>query len=80
MATQSTLKSDEYRDDCRKIKAFSLSRCEIEPAAGQAHESSSSSVAQRPDFFRLTLKRQGDSLTGHYSSQALGEAELKGTL
>jgi len=28
----------------------------------------------------VTLKQQGDSLTGHYSSQALGEAELKGTV
>lgn len=27
----------------------------------------------------VTLKQQGDSLTGHYSSQLLGEAELKGT-
>ncbi|MEO8334763.1 MAG: hypothetical protein ABI664_07315 [bacterium] len=27
----------------------------------------------------VTLKQQGDSLTGHYSSPALGEAELKGT-
>src|SRR5215208_536941 len=26
----------------------------------------------------VTLKQQGDSLTGHYSSQTLGEAELKG--
>ena len=28
----------------------------------------------------VTFKQQGDSLTGHYSSQALGEADLKGTL
>jgi hypothetical protein len=28
----------------------------------------------------VTLKQQGDSLTGHYSSQLLGEAELKGTI
>lgn len=28
----------------------------------------------------VTLKQQGDSLTGHYSSQTLGEAELKGTV
>jgi hypothetical protein len=28
----------------------------------------------------VTLKQQGDSLTGHYSSQALGEADLKGTV
>ena len=28
----------------------------------------------------VTFKQQGDSLTGHYSSQALGEAELKGTV
>lgn len=28
----------------------------------------------------VTLKQQGDSLTGHYSSQLLGEAELKGTV
>jgi hypothetical protein len=28
----------------------------------------------------VTLKQSGDSLTGHYSSQALGEAELKGTV
>src|SRR3954465_6312919 len=28
----------------------------------------------------VTLKQQGDSLTGHYSSQTLGEADLKGTL
>jgi hypothetical protein len=28
----------------------------------------------------VTLKQLGDSLTGHYSSQALGEAELKGTV
>ncbi len=28
----------------------------------------------------VTLKQTGDSLTGHYSSQALGEAELKGTV
>src|SRR4051812_24974923 len=28
----------------------------------------------------LTLKQTGDSLTGHYSSQVLGEAELKGTV
>ena len=28
----------------------------------------------------VTLKQQGDSLTGHYSSQVLGEAELKGTV
>lgn len=27
----------------------------------------------------VTLKQQGDSLTGHYSSQLLGKAELKGT-
>ena len=26
----------------------------------------------------VTLKQQGDSLTGHYSSQTLGEADLKG--
>ena len=28
----------------------------------------------------VTLKQQGDSLTGHYSSQALGEADFKGTV
>src|SRR3954471_23103243 len=28
----------------------------------------------------VTLKQQGDSLSGHYSSQALGEADLKGTV
>jgi hypothetical protein len=28
----------------------------------------------------VTLKQQGDSLTGHYSSQALGEANVKGTI
>jgi hypothetical protein len=28
----------------------------------------------------VTLKQQGDSLTGHYSSQLLGEAELKGSV
>lgn len=28
----------------------------------------------------VTLKQQGDSLTGHYSSQALGERELKGSV
>jgi hypothetical protein len=28
----------------------------------------------------VTLKQQGDSLTGHYSSQALGEADLTGTV
>ena len=28
----------------------------------------------------VTLKQKGDSLTGHYSSQTLGETELKGTL
>jgi hypothetical protein len=28
----------------------------------------------------ITLKQQGDTLTGHYSSQALGEADLKGTV
>lgn len=28
----------------------------------------------------VTLKQQGDSLTGHYSSQLLGETELKGTI
>jgi hypothetical protein len=27
----------------------------------------------------VTLKQTGDSLSGHYSSQTLGEAELKGT-
>ena len=26
----------------------------------------------------VSLKQQGDSLTGHYSSQTLGEADLKG--
>ena len=28
----------------------------------------------------ITFKQQGDSLTGHYSSQVLGEAELKGAV
>ena len=28
----------------------------------------------------VTLKQKGDSLSGHYSSQTLGETELKGTL
>ncbi len=28
----------------------------------------------------VTLKQSGDSLTGHYSSQVLGEADLKGTV
>ena len=28
----------------------------------------------------VTFKQQGDSITGHYSSQALGEADLKGTV
>lgn len=28
----------------------------------------------------ITFKQQGDSLTGHYSSPALGEADLKGTI
>ena len=28
----------------------------------------------------VTLKQQGDSLSGHYSSQTLGEAALKGTV
>lgn len=28
----------------------------------------------------VTLKQQGDSLTGHYSSPTLGEADLKGTV
>jgi hypothetical protein len=28
----------------------------------------------------VTLKQHGDSLTGHYSSQLLGEADLKGTI
>jgi hypothetical protein len=28
----------------------------------------------------VTLKQHGDSLTGHYSSQTLGEADLTGTI
>ena len=28
----------------------------------------------------VTLKQTGDSVTGHYSSQTLGETELKGTV
>jgi hypothetical protein len=28
----------------------------------------------------VTLKQNGDTLTGHYSSQLLGEADLKGTV
>ena len=28
----------------------------------------------------VTLKQKGDSVTGHYSSQTLGETELKGTV
>lgn len=28
----------------------------------------------------VTLKQSADTLTGHYSSQALGEADLKGTI
>ena len=28
----------------------------------------------------LTLTQRGDSLTGHYSSQVLGEADVKGTI
>lgn len=28
----------------------------------------------------ITLKQQGDSLTGHYSSQTFGEADFKGTV
>src|SRR3977135_1174956 len=28
----------------------------------------------------LTLKQEGEALSGHYSSAALGEAELKGTV
>ena len=28
----------------------------------------------------LTLTQKGDSLTGHYSSQALGEADVKGSV
>ena len=28
----------------------------------------------------LTFKQAGDTLTGHYSSQTLGEADLKGTV
>lgn len=28
----------------------------------------------------VTLKQRGDTLTGHYSSQALGEADLTGTV
>ena len=28
----------------------------------------------------VTLKQTGDSLSGHYSSQTLGEADLKGTV
>lgn len=28
----------------------------------------------------ITLKQSADTLTGHYSSQALGEADLKGTV
>lgn len=28
----------------------------------------------------VTLKQTGDSVTGHYSSQLLGESELKGTV
>jgi hypothetical protein len=28
----------------------------------------------------VTLKQRGDSLSGHYSSQALGEVDLKGTV
>lgn len=28
----------------------------------------------------VTFKQQGDSLTGHYSSQTLGEADFKGTI
>ena len=28
----------------------------------------------------VTFKQQGDSLTGHYSSQVLGESDFKGTL
>ena len=28
----------------------------------------------------VTLKQSGDTLTGHYSSQVLGEADLKGTV
>ena len=28
----------------------------------------------------VTFKQQGDSITGHYSSQTLGEADLKGTV
>jgi hypothetical protein len=28
----------------------------------------------------VTLKQQGDTVTGHYSSQTLGEADLRGTV
>ena len=28
----------------------------------------------------VTLKQQGDSISGHYSSQVLGERDLKGTI
>jgi hypothetical protein len=28
----------------------------------------------------VTLKQRGDSLTGHYSSQTLGEADLRGSV
>jgi hypothetical protein len=28
----------------------------------------------------ITLKQQGDSLTGHYSSQTFGESDFKGTV
>ncbi|HTE46583.1 MAG TPA: hypothetical protein VK636_15125 [Gemmatimonadaceae bacterium] len=28
----------------------------------------------------VTLKQQGDSITGHYSSQTFGEADFKGTV
>ena len=28
----------------------------------------------------VTVKQQGDTITGHYSSQTLGEADLKGTV
>lgn len=72
------------------LSAIALSAIALSPSVSAAQADQSVDVTGKWLFSvttdagtgtpTVTLKQQHDSLTGHYSSQLLGESDLKGTI
>ncbi len=60
---------------CSSVSASPQAKVDVTGAWTFAVESAAGASAPM-----VTFKQEGESLTGHYSSQLMGEAELKGTV